>query len=436
MTERPSIRHEPRRRRRADHAAAADRARGTSTATSSTARSSTRASGSRRRAWRELEIERIAITHFHPDHVGGAEAAAAESGATVYQGGLDYAQCERVWGSHDWPERIADWFLTHGVPEPIAHELIEQGHAFASFVRFAHDPELLYEGSELDGWSVLELPGHADGHIGFLRDGVLIGGDHLLARITPAVGLYPESRPDPLGDYLASLERTAELGLRIVYPGPRRADRGSGREGAGDRRAPPPPARRRRAALAERAAQRLRGVAGRLRRRACAAAAPVCGRRGAFAPRAARARGPRGAQRGRPDRHLYCAVIATWTIRSVPAPRRAGHDTPLRAHRRRGADPVERILRRRRVRPRHGAANAPGQSSRSTATGARARCSRITDSPPRFIAAMQLGVTLTSLAIGALGEHALAKPFDPVLATVARSDPGVPDPDVPPRRDR
>ena len=42
----------------------------------------------------------------------------------------------------------------------------------------------------------------------------------------------------------------------------------------------------------------------------------------------------------------------------------------------------------------------------------------ITDSPPRFIAAMQLGVTLTSLAIGALGEHALARVFDPFLATV------------------
>ncbi len=41
----------------------------------------------------------------------------------------------------------------------------------------------------------------------------------------------------------------------------------------------------------------------------------------------------------------------------------------------------------------------------------------ITDSPPRFIAAMQLGVTLTSLAIGALGEQALAEVFDPFLAT-------------------
>jgi CBS domain containing-hemolysin-like protein len=43
---------------------------------------------------------------------------------------------------------------------------------------------------------------------------------------------------------------------------------------------------------------------------------------------------------------------------------------------------------------------------------------RITSSPPRFIAAMQLGVTLTSLGIGALGEQALAHAFDPVMSTV------------------
>ena len=43
---------------------------------------------------------------------------------------------------------------------------------------------------------------------------------------------------------------------------------------------------------------------------------------------------------------------------------------------------------------------------------------RITADPPRFIAAMQLGVTATSLAIGAVGEQALAKVFDPILASV------------------
>ena len=42
---------------------------------------------------------------------------------------------------------------------------------------------------------------------------------------------------------------------------------------------------------------------------------------------------------------------------------------------------------------------------------------RIVGDPPRFIAAMQLGVTATSLGIGALGEHALAKVFDPIMAS-------------------
>jgi len=42
---------------------------------------------------------------------------------------------------------------------------------------------------------------------------------------------------------------------------------------------------------------------------------------------------------------------------------------------------------------------------------------KITGDPPRFIAAMQLGVTLTSLAIGALGEHVLTREFDMWVAT-------------------
>ena len=43
---------------------------------------------------------------------------------------------------------------------------------------------------------------------------------------------------------------------------------------------------------------------------------------------------------------------------------------------------------------------------------------RITSDPPHFIAAMQLGVTLTSLGIGALGEVALSRLFDRVISTV------------------
>jgi putative hemolysin len=43
---------------------------------------------------------------------------------------------------------------------------------------------------------------------------------------------------------------------------------------------------------------------------------------------------------------------------------------------------------------------------------------RMTADPPQFIAAMQLGVTLTSLGIGALGEATLSREFEQWMATV------------------
>ena len=179
-------------------------------------------------AWPDLEervlalgvpIARVVVTHFHPDHVGGADQVRAATGAPVLQGELDYEQCEHVWGNPRWPERMAAWFSEHGVPKEITDDLIEVGSAYGAFIRFARDPERLREGDRVEGWEVIAVPGHADGHIALLRDGALVAGDHLLPRISPAVGLYPDSRPDPLSDYLDSLRRTVELAPRVVYPG-------------------------------------------------------------------------------------------------------------------------------------------------------------------------------------------------------------------------
>ena len=165
------------------------------------------------------EVVRILVTHFHPDHVGAAADVARVTGAPVHQGALDYAQCELVWGNAEWPERIAAWFLSHGVPREITDELIDSGNVYRPFIRYQPHPELVGEGDRLDGWELVAAPGHADGQLCLLKDGVLISADHLLGRISPTVGLWPESRPDPLGDFLAALRRTIELSPRLALPG-------------------------------------------------------------------------------------------------------------------------------------------------------------------------------------------------------------------------
>ncbi len=165
------------------------------------------------------EVARIFITHFHPDHVGAAADVHELTRAPVHQGALDYAQCELVWGNPAWPERIAEWFVTHGVPREITEELIDSGDSYRPFIRFQRDPVLVDDGDRLDGWDLVAAPGHADGQLCLLKGGILVSADHLLGRISPTVGLWPASRPDPLGDFLESLERTIELAPTLALPG-------------------------------------------------------------------------------------------------------------------------------------------------------------------------------------------------------------------------
>ena len=173
---------------------------------------------------RELEqaggpVGRVFVTHFHPDHVGASADLHELTGAPVYQGTLDYAQCELVWGNPAWSERLVDWFQLHGAPDDVTAELVGQSALYRPFIRYQRDPLLVEAGEHLDGWELVAAPGHADGQLCLLKDGVLVAADHLLARITPTVGLWPASRADPLGDYLVALERTIELEPRLALPG-------------------------------------------------------------------------------------------------------------------------------------------------------------------------------------------------------------------------
>ncbi|MBA3843577.1 MAG: MBL fold metallo-hydrolase [Actinobacteria bacterium] len=123
-----------------------------------------------------------------------------------------------AWGERD-PQRFLAYWQAHGMPDAELEGQMRDSERLLAAVHWVRDPELLERGDELDGWRVEVLRGHADGHIVLLRDGVLIAGDTILQGITPAIGLYPNSRPDPLGDYLETLQRIVELAPRIAYAG-------------------------------------------------------------------------------------------------------------------------------------------------------------------------------------------------------------------------
>jgi len=164
-------------------------------------------------------VAAVFVTHFHPDHVGAAADLHELTGAPVYQGALDYAQCELVWGNPAWSERLVDWFRLQGAPEDVTAELVGQSSLYRPFIRYQRDPVLVEAGESIDGWELVAAAGHADGQLCLLKDGVLVAADHVLDRITPTVGLWPASRPDPLGDYLEALDRTLELAPEVALPG-------------------------------------------------------------------------------------------------------------------------------------------------------------------------------------------------------------------------
>ena len=188
-------------------------------------------------------VSTLFLTHFHPDHLGAARDIRELTGARVVQGRVDAAQAATVWASDGWSEVLAEWFHRNGAPETVTEELIGQGQRLKPFIRWPADPDVVDAGDMLDGWEVVAAPGHADGQLTLLKDGVLIAGDHLLDRITPSVGLWPASRPDPLGDYLESLRRTIEVEPDVAYGGHGEPMTDPGRARSGAARAPRPPAR-------------------------------------------------------------------------------------------------------------------------------------------------------------------------------------------------
>jgi hydroxyacylglutathione hydrolase len=142
-----------------------------------------------------------ALTHAHPDHQGSSHAVCERLGIPLWCGQGDIPAVETPGAivnpkAPRWLNALQGRYWT-GPPHPVARALSE--------------------GDEVAGFTVLETPGHAAGHISFWRasDRTLIAGDVLgnMHFITAMPGLHTPPdvfTPDPARNR-ESARKLAEL---------------------------------------------------------------------------------------------------------------------------------------------------------------------------------------------------------------------------------
>jgi glyoxylase-like metal-dependent hydrolase (beta-lactamase superfamily II) len=171
-------------------------------------------------------IERIFLTHGHPDHYGLAGWLAAQSGAPVLLAPLEQVFVHTVWHAGVANEQaIVDFFRSHGMPAALA-EQVRHSMAETRAMTLPWPPTRVIEpGAAVQigqrRFQVIAAPGHSDQHLVFYcaEERLLLCGDAVLIKITPNISLWPHGRPDPLADFLQSLDRLAALSVDLALPG-------------------------------------------------------------------------------------------------------------------------------------------------------------------------------------------------------------------------
>jgi glyoxylase-like metal-dependent hydrolase (beta-lactamase superfamily II) len=169
------------------------------------------------------QIRQLLLTHIHPDHFGLAAEIQRLSGAEILLHRAEAAWMPR-WQQEDSLSRHAAWLEEHGVAHGESGEISQAFVGVAEFIevvetyRTIEDGERLpVEGGELQ---VLWTPGHSPGLLTLYwpERRLYFSSDHIIERITPNVGVHSDSAGNPLGDYLASLQRVRRLEIDCILP--------------------------------------------------------------------------------------------------------------------------------------------------------------------------------------------------------------------------
>jgi glyoxylase-like metal-dependent hydrolase (beta-lactamase superfamily II) len=171
-------------------------------------------------------VNKIIVTHHHPDHIGSACWLQKRTGAGVWMTYSEFvvAQCVLSGLAGFGRHGTLNLFATHGVPEEYLKPLRESQGSFKGGV-----PELpttfhrVMEGNKIRinnrDWEVIVTHGHAPEHMTLhcLDLNVLISGDQVLPRITTNVSVWgSDPEGDPLALFLASTRRFGDCDKDIL----------------------------------------------------------------------------------------------------------------------------------------------------------------------------------------------------------------------------
>ncbi len=174
--------------------------------------------------FRVEDVRLVVCTHAHSDHYGQAATIVERAGCELWM----HPKYEHMSAGEQNPEatleRRIEVARQSGVPEEPLRRFAEERKSHESGIAavIAPDRELLpgvVVHTDLGPWTVYETPGHAPSHVCLFQPErrLLISGDHLLGRISLFFD-YGYS-PDPVGEFLSSLDVVERLGARLCLPG-------------------------------------------------------------------------------------------------------------------------------------------------------------------------------------------------------------------------